>query len=91
MVQCTGCYRHFSASGYSSHVTHTLNEVCRVAYCNALRHEDFDNVLSTLQQDDLFNKDGDYGTWEIDSAGLHRPIDDDFEGKFLAGGKLFHT
>ena len=72
MVQCAGCRRNFSASGYTSHVTRTLNEVCRAVHQNTLRHEDFDDVLSTLQQEDFINSaNGDYGTWGMDSAGLH--------------------
>lgn len=36
MVHCTGCGREFSASGYTSHVTHTKSRICHAAYINQL-------------------------------------------------------
>ena len=56
MVQCAGCYRNFSASGYTSHVTRTLNEVCRAVYRNTLRHEDFNDELDGIDPDDFEGK-----------------------------------
>ena len=36
MVHCIGCGREFSASGYTSHVTHTKSRICCAAYINQL-------------------------------------------------------
>ena len=84
-----GCYRNFSSSGYTSHVTRTLNKVCRAVYHTQLRSlpdddfddfDDFDDDLSTQHHDD-FNDDED-----VDGIDRHH-----FGRELSPGGRLFHT
>ena len=96
-----GCYRNFSASGYTSHVTRTLNKVCRAVYHTQLRSlqdddfEDFDDDLGVQHHvnfnddfdDDLGALQCDDSTWEdLDGIDCHH-----FGHEFSAGGRLFRT
>ena len=75
MVYCTGCDREFTASGYSSHVTCTLNLACHAAYSqemDALQGEDSDG--HTDSESDGAGPHTDYTSLFHDSDGF---FDDD--------------
>jgi hypothetical protein len=67
MVQCTGCYRDFSASGYTFHVTRTINTVCRATYRSQLGSRLQHDELDDNDNNDNNDLDDDDDTWETDS------------------------
>ena len=77
MVQCMGCYRNFSSSGYTFHIACTSSTVCPAIHRSQ---------LGSLQN----NVDDDDGDWEMDHAGLHCSHDNDaFDlDDHSAGGEL---
>ncbi|KAK2462211.1 hypothetical protein APHAL10511_005769 [Amanita phalloides] len=78
-----------------SHVTHTLNKLCHAVHhtqLNSLPSDNFDNKLIAVQHNELDNdsdgdSDGDSNdsAWEMDSAGLQWPHNDQNSGTELDG------